>query len=1494
MKLPFRVPLFIVALLSLTAAAQPTLTDAVSFETFSVGDRLHAYGWPITYARSGGWGKYPQDYTYQVMAAEQGLAVVGSYRFAQNHGHGSAIPIDWDGNPANGRTALEPVAGLHLVFRVSAYIQPYAKGWRQPGSGHVIWGMGPGLVPPDADTFIDRRQDDVTYNWAKGRGPRLQYRIGADVDGRELKAPELTAYASESSEEAITALTLGDGGTWYDLQLEITFTTPLRDARCRVRSRPAAAATWEQEAVFRVPVNLAADDTTNPKNWNALLLDMPLGQWSKKGYGRPTPAMMDRYDDFTLRVIPPDADGTVERASLFAFKRREIGFRMQGPEVLFREEPSEWRLTVVNGGRTELRGKLSVRTSGDRLNKNIASSWRLPPDSRHQVDVELPPFEDAGERSLQVVYEDDDGESRVLGTVMVKVLDQALPRPSQNILRNASFEYDSCFNGGPMRQADEHYMTFLERKHTRVWQALDTEAWWAEGPDTDGITRVGSPVHSGSQSLKVTAGEKPRSAVSAYGRYVPAGPLTLTAWVRTENADASLDLDLATGWHQGSSRAAEKRTTLTLPANADWTRVQTALDSPKRLQAVVRLRVSSGTVYFDDVQLETGRTASPFNLRPLDRVRLSFADTGTCTLPKWGRDASATQQLQVHNDSRQPLSGTLELFRGPWDHTGQRRLARIPLARFQSENPVTLPLETGGLEPDAYVVHALLKRDGKVVMNSREAYAPETTIGGRTSNGMLRARSVIRFAVAPDHTPATLFGVGNGMLQTAGSYWKGYPIRDFAVAGDLGIICGRGRYKDPVPFLLAAGGYPVHGMGPRVDGNPPEGSDFTNPAHPEWIDFYHPDGREFFRKRAEDMGRDFAANPFMASFQMSNESPYLNRGRLCPSKHADAAFRQWCRKRHGKLATLNKRWNTTFRSWNDVEQLISARFLEIARDTPQPEGAAAIDWTASTGRFSAQVLDRMRANPGWAMDWLRWRTDSSLEMYAFFRRHARKHDKKTLYSTNLCWPSFWPQMFMRFTRRMDVTMLDCQYTSGFKRALGNPYEMIDILEMAESSAPQNPIWGIEIYVQPQFPPRFVALQNWGLVAHGMSNNLVFGWKPYSDHGPVKGTRAWEKPGARPMWMLTDNDGTRLPHFNSYRKSLNEIHAYHRRFNGLTIKRSDTDTALYVSPDTGEYVIMETGNKPWGSAWQRTRNNLAYLLRMNGVTADYVDSETLPDAPGKYRKIVVPASKVLSQADAAKLATFTKRGGTLILAGITGLVDPWLRPYENVGGPAWSELNWKAPEWQDDYARVSFDRDLALQPTGTTAAETPASEGGKVDRQVPESKTFRGVNPGTMQNAEPLDDARGQTVGWQRKWGKGRIIAYGVFPDIYTSNPHPPRNLTAWTNRLIEQGALTVTGTWQPESAGTSEGHLGSGDPVVEVVVREKTPGDRFVFCLNQGGAGAGRIEIPLPAGQWQARDIINSEPMARGRFKDGLWTCPLKLDPWDYRVIRLHNTGSAH
>ena len=222
--------------------------------------------------------------------------------------------------------------------------------------------------------------------------------------------------------------------------------------------------------------------------------------------------------------------------------------------------------------------------------------------------------------------------------------------------------------------------------------------------------------------------------------------------------------------------------------------------------------------------------------------------------------------------------------------------------------------------------------------------------------------------------------------------------------------------------------------------------------------------------------------------------------------------------------------------------------------------------------------------------------------------------------------------------------------------------MIEILEMAESAMRDKPILGREIYVQPHYPAEMTALQNWAMVAHGMRANLVFGWKPYSDHGQKvfnAGPRAWErKEDSVPMWMIIDTDGTRLPAYEGVKRSAEEIAAFHAKYDGLSIKRMRGRVAVYLSDETSMYTMLKTGDRPYNEERLcHTRDWLADELRLAGVRIEYLDDEVIGELTStEYDIVVIPPMPRIAPGPAAQLAAFEHAGGRIIrLEG----VDPEL-------------------------------------------------------------------------------------------------------------------------------------------------------------------------------------------------------------------------------------------
>ncbi len=391
-----------------------------------------------------------------------------------------------------------------------------------------------------------------------------------------------------------------------------------------------------------------------------------------------------------------------------------------------------------------------------------------------------------------------------------------------NLLRNAGFELDSVFNGSPMRQGTE-FMRAVDLFQKRC-PPPPCEGWWIEGSPGDGVSLESKEVHSGSRAIRFVPPEGERvSLVSAPEVPVPAGPLALSAWVRTTGAKAWLELQLVAAGARSNQRPRTlrllSRRQMALPENAaEWSRVTLGAEAPAGAAAVVRLVVERGRVVADDLQLEAGRVPTPFRVRPEELLRLAFEGTPESRLPCWMAGDDTPRRLLVRNGSDAVIDGDLEIWVGPWSQPKTKKLAALKNVSLSAGDAATVPLRLGQLKPDAYVVAAVLARDGKLLLDGSQMVDLSIPIGGSVSGSMLKSRAAIRFALAPKVRPAGIFGIGIGTLVAGwqglrGSWFGGWPVAQFAAARSEGFVCGRGRYdSEDTAYLFAAAGLPLHRM----------------------------------------------------------------------------------------------------------------------------------------------------------------------------------------------------------------------------------------------------------------------------------------------------------------------------------------------------------------------------------------------------------------------------------------------------------------------------------------------------------------------------------------------------------------------------------------------------------------------------------------------------------------------------------------------------------
>lgn len=1456
--------LFLIVCLCVMPLQAQSMRDSLNVSTIPPNTRMDKVGWPILAGLNGGWGRFPDYYSYKRVEIDGVASLIDSYPHAQNHGSSNAILLDWDGDPANGNTELTPLPGMTLTFGVSVYMQPWANNsvkthWIRDGAGQVNWCMGPGMVDADYKPIKDIRKQQPNYSWQDGRGPRIGYYTGAVKGYTPTKMPVIQAF-SPMSEKQQVQLALDKAQQWVDLQLVIKFADDLQSATCQAQTKPTDSEQWVMVGeVWSIDLDSTAKAANNPATWNALILDLPIAIWSTKGYGKPDVSMLDRYRNFVVSLQAAGDDSKPVRCEMLRFEREALAVRMPLPARVFAGQDVTIPLEIINAGDAALEGTLLLKV-GEKVN-TLAADWTVGVDKQWQHQATITSTTNDENLLIDLLLKRPDGQLKTLVQSKLQVIPNRCPTESQNVIRNASFELPTMFAGSAMRQGYERFYTFAESRKMRLWADLPIEGWWAEGQSAEGVTLDTQQVYSGNQSLKITATDKPVSVISAPGCWLPAGSVTISAWVRTQGATGKLTVDLLKSDDLILSRRADQREAIGLSGDSDWQCVSLTVATQDIMQSLIRFTVEKGSVWIDDVQVQPGTQATAFELRPAEWVRMHQTSFVSDVLPMWVTGDEQTRSVELYRDSRMPLTGIVSVWLGTWDRPAMQLLGKVNASDFKSDQAVKLAFPTAILAPNAYVLTVDYHANEQTVYAGVDQFNADTRLGGRISNSMMRSRMAMCFAMIPDYEPAKIFGVGNGMLDTKGDHFGGYHIEDYHWAGQLDYVCDRGRYSPQKGYLIAAGGLPTHRMETsKLYLDASKNPDLQNPAVKRVLDLTNPKAYEQFLKQAHDIGTQNGSNPQIASYQMANERPFYARDGLCPTDAADADFRAYCKQIHGDLATLNKRWGTTYTTWDQVEQPLSASQLETVKNQEQLKGAAATAWTAVYGKMSKQVNAMMQKIPGRGLDWYHWRTANSLKMYRDFRSEAKKVDTKTLYSTNLCWPNFWPQMAMPFFRSMDVTMLDLEYSAGQKRGLGTPAEMMEIMEMFESNAPDKPLWGIEVYTQPQWPAESTALQNWGLVAHGMTNNLVFGWRPYSDHGRVIGTRAWEKDDAHPMWFIIDNDGKKLPSFDAVEQTKREIHTFHKQYDALSLRRLPTKMAIYLSDDMSEYLSYSTANKPYNSMHMHARNTLVYLMRMEGLRADVLDSELLIQKLEHYDTLILPPTPLLSDADAKRIADFTNAGGKLILAGLSGQLDPWLNKRPTLGGDAWQSLGWQAP----DYRYNPIDKSLVLI----------------------------GQNIGKLAGGQKIIDSQDNHLGWQKRWGKGHVYALGVYPSVYNKNPHMPSQTQTWMQDVIRLANLPRIARWEGQSptfTPTDHGH-GSGEPVVEVVLRQNPANtDRlFAFVLNQGGSGHGQVlcDMPTFSSKANVRDAITGQTL-QSHVDNGQLQVMLTMNAWGYRVLAI-------
>ncbi len=496
---------------------------------------------------------------------------------------------------------------------------------------------------------------------------------------------------------------------------------------------------------------------------------------------------------------------------------------------------------------------------------------------------------------------------------------------SQNWLRNPGFELASAFNDNRILLGAEVILDVHSREEKTF--RIPTEGWWCD--QAQGSSIVTDQRHMGVRALQVQSEtDRPMRVFSAPTGQLPAGDVTLSAWVMTKKTQAKLVLEVVAGDDQiRQIDATDLRQEAPLPADSGWTKLTLTLHSDQPVAARVAIEVTAGTVWADDLQIEAGAVATSYNVPPSERCRMTLDGVDEQRLPIWSETELSTRTVLLTNASTKTLDGDWEVRCGPWNAPGQRVLASCPGRSVLPGGTLAVPIDLHGLKPQAYLLTCVVRRGAETLIDSAQHIDLNAHIGGSgNSVSMLRTRAALRFVVAPAVDPRRIFGVGNGMLPYGwdgcnGDWWSGWTLNQFQQVRSEALTCSRGTYEGgETAYLLGAASLPLHRvvhdtfLAPEL--GTPGRERMMNPTVKDGIDLWQPDGWKVFLERAAAKGKENAANPLIVSQQMANETVFPFNDGICASPSADADFRRFCQNQHVDLATLNQPWRTKNTTWD--------------------------------------------------------------------------------------------------------------------------------------------------------------------------------------------------------------------------------------------------------------------------------------------------------------------------------------------------------------------------------------------------------------------------------------------------------------------------------------------------------------------------------------------------------------------------------------------------
>jgi len=474
----------------------------------------------------------------------------------------------------------------------------------------------------------------------------------------------------------------------------------------------------------------------------------------------------------------------------------------------------------------------------------------------------------------------------------------------------------------------------------------------------------------------------------------------------------------------------------------------------------------------------------------------------------------------------------------------------------------------------------------------------------------------------PEQWPADVWRQDMALMRTAGVTMVTVGVFSWAL-----IEREPGRYEfdwlDEVMDLLAETGIAVD-LATATASPPP----WFSQAHPDSLPVDR-DGRRLsygsrqaycpsspaYRQAAlalvGQLAQRYGDHPGLAMWHVNNE--YGCHNLRCYCEVSAAAFRQWLQDRYEMdLAALNTAWGTAFWSqrYSDWSQVLPPR---------------------ATPSF---------ANPGQELDFRRFCSDALLALYRAERAVLQERTPGVPVTTNFMAGIFNGLDYWQWAPELDVVStdhyltaaakenyLDLAYAADLTRSLaGGEWLLMEHSTSAVNWQPRNAAKG----------PGEMIRNSLSHVARGSQGAMFFQWR-----ASRAGAEKWHS--------------AMVPHAGADSTLWHDVVRLGDHLANLApVLGSTVDAPVALLHDYPSIWAEEHPAQPSDdmAAEAEIKRWHAALLRL-GITADLAR----PGEPlDRYRAVFVPSLYLVSDADAANLASYVASGGTVLIGPYSGVVD----------------------------------------------------------------------------------------------------------------------------------------------------------------------------------------------------------------------------------------------